>query len=389
MFFRSIDSCAGEFESKSNYIYSTIHANHHEIEPLDKKQGKIITLGSSAIKIGQGIEFDYASVHAVKSLKNLGYSTIMINNNPETISTDYNLADRLYLEPLFAENIKAIYDFENADGILIQFGGQTALNVANELELMRLKILGTDLNSIDTSEDRYKFSNFLDSLNIKRPNEIFCSVLDAKSKISINFPVIIRPSYVIGGSKMKVIYNQSELVEYLQNHDQNEMIFIDEFIDGIEFEIDLVSNGKGVFIPIIAEHIEPAGVHSGDSQVLYPAKNITKNQSEKIHQYADIIAKNLNILGLMNIQFIIKNDEIYIIEINVRSSRTIPIINKVCGINMVDLAIQAIFQGEFSTPQMKIKPAIKKPIFSNHKITQELISLDPEMRSTGEILQWI
>lgn len=391
-YFRAIDGSAGEFDSKTNYIYSTKYANHHEISPLniENAKGKIIILGSSAIKIGQGIEFDYASVHAVKSLKKLGYSAIMINNNPETISTDYNLADRLYFEPIESEIIKEIYEFEKADGVLIQFGGQTALNVANQLKKIGLKILGTDLDSIDISEDRHKFNNLLSELDVKQPNSIQCLVNDVKNQIhKINFPVIIRPSYVIGGSKMKICYNINELDAYLSNHDSREIVFIDEFIEGKEFEIDLVSNGNKIFIPVIAQHVEPAGIHSGDSQVMYPEKNLSEKCRSKIIKYSETISRKLNVIGLMNVQFIIKNEEVYIIEINLRASRTVPVINKICNINMVDLAIQAIMNGNLKIPKYSIKSAVKKPVFSNFKITNEIVDLGPEMRSTGEELKWI
>ncbi len=387
IYFHAIDGCAGEFNAKTNYIYSTRYATKHEIEPLKSIKGKIIILGSSAIKIGQGIEFDYASVHAVKSLKKLGFTTIMINNNPETISTDYNLADRLYFEPIEAKIIKEIYNFEQAEGILIQFGGQTALNVANELQKMGLKILGTSIESIDISEDRNKFNSLLDELQINQPKSIAYLSNQILNNINLlSFPIIIRPSFVIGGSKMKICYNIHELSQYLQNVPQNEIIFADEFIEGPEFELDLVANGKDIFIPIIAEHIEPSGVHSGDSQVIYPAKKLSLAQENIILEYCQKIVTSLNVIGLMNVQFVVKNDKIYIIEINLRSSRTIPVINKVCQINMVDLAIQAIVNGNFIKPKVLIKPAIKKPVFSNYKITDQLVHLSPEMRSTGEIL---
>lgn len=391
-YFRAIDGSAGEFDSKTNYIYSTKEVNEHEILPLSEEnsKGKIIILGSSAIKIGQGIEFDYASVHAVKSLKKLGYKTIMVNNNPETISTDYNLADRLYFEPIDSNIIKQIYDFEQADGILIQLGGQIALNVGGELEALGLKILGTNLHSIDTSEDRQKFNDFLNKLKIKQPKGIQSAVEDVENNIAkINFPVIIRPSYVIGGSKMKVCNNLNELNKYLLNQNKKDIVFIDEFIEGIEFEIDLISSEMKIFIPIIAEHIEPSGIHSGDSQVIYPAQNLSDKCVKIIEEYSEKIVKSLNVIGLINIQFVIKNGEVFVIEVNLRASRTLPVINKVCNINMIDLAIQAILNSDFDIPKYKIKPAIKKPIFSNSKITKEAILLGPEMKSTGEELAWL
>jgi carbamoyl-phosphate synthase large subunit len=391
-YFRAIDGSAGEFDSKTNYIYSTKEVNEHEILPLSEEnsKGKIIILGSSAIKIGQGIEFDYASVHAVKSLKKLGYKTIMVNNNPETISTDYNLADRLYFEPIDSNIIKQIYDFEQADGILIQFGGQIALNVGGELEALGLKILGTNLHSIDTSEDRQKFNDFLNKLKIKQPKGIQSAVEDVENNIAkINFPVIIRPSYVIGGSKMKVCNNLNELNKYLLNQNKKDIVFIDEFIEGMEFEVDLISSEMKIFIPLIAEHIEPSGIHSGDSQVIYPAQNLSDKCVKIIEEYSEKIVKSLNVIGLINIQFVIKNGEVFVIEVNLRASRTLPVINKVCNINMIDLAIQAILNSDFDIPKYKIKPAIKKPIFSNSKITKEAILLGPEMKSTGEELAWL
>ena len=393
-FFRSIDGSAGEFDSKTNYIYSTKYTDEHEIKPLNIKnsRGKILILGSSAIKIGQGIEFDYASVHAVKSLKKLNYTTIMINNNPETISTDYNLADRLYFEPIETGIIKDIYEFEKVDGILIQFGGQTSLNVAGDLQKLGLKILGTDMDAIDTTEDRQKFNDLLTILNIKQPKSIYCKILDIHNQ-HINFPVIVRPSYVIGGSKMKICRNFNDLDEYLNRYDdKNEKIFVDEFIEGVEYEVDFVANGNSVFIPLIAEHIEPSGIHSGDSQVLYPTQHLSKQLESKIKEYCEQMTKKINIIGLANVQFVVRDGEIYIIEVNLRSSRTIPIINKVCQVDMIDLAIKAIVNGDnFNSyiPNYMITPAIKKPIFSNHKITTENVALSPEMRSTGEILEWL
>lgn len=401
--FRAIDGSGKEQIQNTKYVYSTNYAGwkyhiKNNLKPLkktmkftpnhDKYKKTILVIGSSAIKIGQGIEFDYASVHAVKSLKKEGYRVVIINNNPETISTDYDLADRLYFEPINAKIIKQICKFEKAKGVVIQFGGQTALNIAKELKKMHIKIFGTSLKSIDVSEDRKKFYKLTKKLHIPQPKSIYCKVKDVSKKIKLlHFPVIVRPSYVIGGSRMKVCYNYAELQSYLQPLKYRDKIYIDEFIKGKEAEIDCVADKFGnVFIPLIAEHIEGAGVHSGDSNVLYPQRNLTKLQQEKMIKYTNLIAKKLKVVGLMNIQFVIQGDNIYVIEANLRSSRTIPTINKVCGIDIVDMAVKAIFGEKLHIPSFKIKNAVKKPIFSNNKITNKNIPTGVEMKSTGEVL---
>ncbi len=359
-------------------------------EKHEKYKKTIIVIGSSAIKIGQGIEFDYASVHAVKSLKKEGYRVVIINNNPETISTDYDLADRLYFEPINAKIIKQICKFEKAKGVVIQFGGQTALNIAKELKKMHIKIFGTSLKFIDVSEDRKKFYKFTKKMHIPQPKSVYCKVKDVSKKIKLlHFPVIVRPSYVIGGSRMKVCHNYAELQSYLQPLKYRDKIYIDEFIKGKEAEIDLVADKFGnVFIPLVAEHIEEAGVHSGDSNVLYPQRNLTKLQQEKMIKYATLVAKKLKVIGLMNIQFVVQGDDVYVIEANLRSSRTIPTINKVCDVDLVDLAIQAVLGKKVVVPKFNIKKAIKKPIFSNQKITADNVPTGVEMKSTGEVLEF-
>lgn len=404
--FRAIDGSGKEQIQNTKYVYSTNYTGwryhiKNNLKPLKKTmkftpthnryKKTILVIGSSAIKIGQGIEFDYASVHAVKSLKKQGYRVVIINNNPETISTDYDLADRLYFEPINAKIIKKICKFEKASGVLIQFGGQTSLNVAKELKKMHIKIFGTSLKSIDISEDRKKFYKLTKKLHVPQPKSVYCKVKSVPEKIKLlHFPVIVRPSYVIGGSKMKVCYNYTELQEYLKPLTYKDKVYIDEFIKGNEAEIDLVADKFGnTFIPLIAEHIEEAGVHSGDSSVLYPQRNLSKLQQEKMIKYANLIAKKLKVIGLMNIQFVIQGDNIYVIEANLRSSRTIPTINKVCGIDIVDMAIRAIFGEKLNVPSFKIKNAIKKPIFSNNKITNENVTTGVEMKSTGEILEFI
>ena len=403
--FRAIDGSGKEQIRNTKYVYSTNYAGwkyhiKNNLKPLkktmkynenhEKYKKTIIVIGSSAIKIGQGIEFDYASVHAVKSLKKQGYRVVIINNNPETISTDYDLADRLYFEPINAKIIKQICKFEKAKGVLIQFGGQTALNIAKELKKMHIKIFGTSLKSIDISEDRKKFYKLTKKLHIPQPKSVYCKVKDVSKKIKLlHFPVIVRPSYVIGGSKMKVCNNYAELQEYLQPLKYKDKIYIDEFIKGKEAEIDCVADKFGnVFIPLIAEHIEGAGVHSGDSNVLYPQRHLTELQQEKMIKYTNLLAKKLKVVGLMNIQFVIQGNNVYVIEANLRSSRTIPTINKVCGIDVVDMAVKAIFGEKLHIPSFKIKNAVKKPIFSNNKITNDNVVAGVEMKSTGEILEF-
>ena len=402
--FRAIDGSGEEHIAKTKYVYSTNYSGKKygtktNLKPLKKTmknagtgkyKGTIVVVGASAIKIGQGIEFDYASVHAVKSLKKQGYRVVIINNNPETISTDYDLADRLYFEPINAQIIKKICKFEKAKGVVIQFGGQTSLNIAKELKKMHIKIFGTSLKSIDASEDRKKFYKFTKKMHIPQPKSVYCKVKSVKEKVKfLHFPVIVRPSYVIGGSKMKVCNNFAELQDYLKSQKPNNKVYVDEFIQGKEAEIDMVADKFGnVFIPLIAEHIEGAGVHSGDSNVLYPQRNLTPAQQQQMIKYATDVAKKLKVVGLMNIQFVVHGDDVYVIEANLRSSRTIPTINKVCGVDLVDLAVQAALGKKISVPHFIIKKAVKKPVFSNNKITTETVPLGVEMKSTGEVLEF-
>ena len=391
--FRAIDGTSNEFSYKTNYIFSSSYYNTKEIQPLNtinKDKKTIIVVGSSAIKIGQGIEFDYSCVHAIKSLKKYGYNVVVVNNNPETVSTDYSIADRLYFEPIDAKIITKIYKFEKAIGVIIQFGGQTSLNIAKELKHNNIKILGTSIKHIDVSEDRKKFYKITKKLKIKQPKSIYCKVSKIDKKIkNISFPVIVRPSYVIGGSRMKICRNISELKDYVVDLNYYDKIFIDEFIEGKEAEIDMVADKYGnVFIPLIAEHIEGAGVHSGDSNVLYPSRTLTNGQQDIMIKYATKLAKTLKVIGLMNIQFVEKNNNIYVIEANLRSSRTIPTINKVCNIDLVDIAIKAILGEKIYIPKYSIRKARKEPVFSNYKITKEDIKPGVEMRSTGEALHF-
>ena len=403
--FRAIDGSGKEQITNTKYVYSTNYSGgkyhiKNNLKPLkktmkynenhEKYKKTIVVIGSSAIKIGQGIEFDYASVHAVKSLKKQGYRVVIINNNPETISTDYDLADRLYFEPINAKIIKTICKFEKAKGVIIQFGGQTSLNVAKELKKLHIKIFGTSLKSIDVSEDRKKFYKFTKKIHIPQPKSLYCKVKSVKKKVKLlNFPVIVRPSYVIGGSKMKVCNDFAELQDYLKLYSPTNKVYVDEFIKGKEAEIDMVADKFGnIFIPLIAEHIEGAGIHSGDSNVLYPQRSLTPVQQQKMIKYATDVAKKLKVIGLMNIQFVMQGNDVYVIEANLRSSRTIPTINKVCNVDLVDLAVQALLGKRISIPNFTIQKAIKKPVFSNDKITNKEIPLDVEMKSTGEILEF-
>lgn len=386
--YKYIDTCAGEFDALTSYIYST-HKGENEIhEPLSSKS--VIIIGSSANIIGQGVEFDYASVNAIKALQKLGYKAIMINNNPGTVSTDFDVADRLYFDEITVQSVYNVYQNENAIGVISQCGGQTALNLTQDLEKLGVKILGTDATNINLIENRIAFNQTLKELGILQPKEyIFKNKEDVLKAEIKNFPVIARPSYVIGGNDMKIIHSKQELSEYLKNIHQTNEIFIDEFIKGIEIEIDAVSNGEDVFIPMISEHIEGSGVHSGDSCVIFPAISVNSCIQQKIKDYTEIICKKFKIIGLINIQCIIKENEVYIIEANPRASRTIPIINKISNLNMIEIAINAIMDSNFDINTLNSNPlyyGVKMPIFPFTKFKNPNYFLSPQMKSTGEIL---
>lgn len=398
--FKIVDTCAAEFEAQTPYFYSTYGEECEVEEVKGKAQSKnetIMVLGSGPIRIGQGIEFDYCSVHAAWAIKHNGYESVMVNSNPETLSTDFDIADRLYFEPMNIENIMNIVEKENPKGVLVQFGGQTAINLAEKLEKRGVKILGTSLKSTDITEDRELFTELLKELKIPQPKGkgVRTLVEAIEAAKDIGYPVLVRPSYVIGGRGMQVVYNDDELITYINEaiRFSDNIILIDQYIEGHEVELDAISDGVDILVPGINEHIERAGVHSGDSISVYPAQKVDKKIVTKLVEYAKKIATRLEIKGLMNIQFIIKNGTPYVIEVNPRASRTVPIMSKVTNTPMVDIAVNAIL-GK-SIRKQGYKPGlvketslvcVKVPIFSFQKLNRIDPALAPEMKSTGEVL---
>lgn len=393
--YKMVDTCAGEFEAVSPYYYST-YDEIDEAVPSDKK--KVIVIGSGPIRIGQGIEFDYCSVHSILALEKAGVETIIINNNPETVSTDFDTSDKLYFEPLTEEDVYNIIEKERPDGVILQFGGQTAIKLANFLEEMNVPILGTQPKSIDEAEDREKFDELLEKLDIKRPKgKAVWSVKEGIEEANkLEYPLLVRPSYVLGGQGMEITRNELDLVRYLTDafqKDKKNPVLIDRYLGGREIEVDAICDGKDVLIPGIMEHLERAGVHSGDSISIYPPQNISDEIIEKIKDVTYRIAMELKVIGMINIQFIEFRNELYIIEVNPRSSRTVPYITKVTNVPVIDIATQIMLghslkeQG-YSTGIAPVANtvAIKVPVFSTEKLPQVEVSLGPEMRSTGEVL---
>lgn len=395
--YKMVDTCSGIFNSLTPYYYSG-YLYENESVVSDKK--KIIVLGSGPIRIGQGVEFDYSTVHCVKTLKALGYEAIVINNNPETVSTDFSVSDKLYFEPLTIEDVMHIIDLEKPLGVIVQFGGQTAINLAADLVNRGVKIIGTALESIDRAEDRDKFEKMLKELSIKQPKGDTAFTIDAAVKIAeeIGYPVLVRPSYVLGGRAMEIVHNEKDLRRYMQgaikeiSHDSP--ILIDRYLIGKEVEIDAVCDGENVFIPGIMEHIERAGVHSGDSISVYPTQTLSKEVIDKIVDYGIKIGKGFNFIGLYNIQFIVGADnEVFVLEVNPRSSRTIPFLSKATGVKMADIATKAAvgislkeqgIDSEILDPGSMVY--VKAPVFSFAKLTSVDTTLGPEMKSTGEVL---
>ena len=394
--FKMVDTCAAEFEASTPYYYSC-YGSENEVTD-DKQQKRIMVLGSGPIRIGQGIEFDYCSVHSVWSFKEMGYETIIVNNNPETVSTDFDIADKLYFEPLTAEDVEAIVNLEKPDGAVVQFGGQTAIKLTEALLKMGVKILGTSAENVDAAEDRELFDEILEECCIPRPKgtTVFTCEEALEAAQGLGYPVLIRPSYVLGGAGMQIAISDKDIIEFMDvitQHKQEHPILIDKYLMGKEVEVDAVCDGEDILIPGIMEHVERAGIHSGDSISVYPAQSISDKCQRVIVDYTRKLAKSLHVIGLINIQFIVYQDEVYVIEVNPRSSRTVPYISKVTGIPIVDLASKVIVGAKISDlgyePGLQ-KPseyiAIKMPVFSFEKLRGAEISLGPEMKSTGECL---
>jgi carbamoyl-phosphate synthase large subunit len=399
--FKIVDTCAAEFEAATPYYYSVYNGPDSEDEAaLSANSGKkkILVLGSGPIRIGQGIEFDYCSVHATWAFSKAGYETIIINNNPETVSTDFDIADKLYFEPLTPEDVENIVRLEKPDGAVVQFGGQTAIKLTQDLMKMGVKIYGTDAEDVDAAEDRELFDKILEETGIARAEgaTVYTAEEAKEAANRIGYPVLVRPSYVLGGQGMQIALSDQEIEEFMNiinRYSQDHPILVDKYLQGTETEVDAVCDGEDIVIPGIMEHIERSGIHSGDSISVYPAQTLSQACKEKIAEYTRRLAKALHVIGLINVQFIAVGDEVYIIEANPRSSRTVPYISKVTGIPIVDLAAQVMMGKKLKdlgyTPGLQKEAAyiaIKMPVFSFEKIRGAEISLGPEMKSTGECL---
>ncbi|MCM3787632.1 carbamoyl-phosphate synthase large subunit [Domibacillus indicus] len=393
--FKTVDTCAAEFESETPYYYGTYEEENESIV-TDRKS--VVVLGSGPIRIGQGVEFDYATVHSVWALKEAGYEAIIINNNPETVSTDFSISDKLYFEPLTIEDVMHIIDLEKPEGVVVQFGGQTAINLAGQLVEHGVKILGTSLEDVDRAENRDKFEQALQELDVPQPLGRTAFSVDAAVEIanSIGYPVLVRPSYVLGGRAMEIVYKEAELLQYMQNAvkvNPEHPVLIDRYLTGKEIEVDAISDGTDVVIPGIMEHIERAGVHSGDSIAVYPPQKLTDDQKAKIIEYTTKLAKGLNIIGLLNIQYVISKGEVFVIEVNPRSSRTVPFLSKITNVPMANLATKAIMGQslkdmgyESGLVPEKSGVYVKVPVFSFAKLRRVDTTLGPEMKSTGEVM---
>ena len=394
--YKMVDTCAAEFEAATPYYYSTFHAQEDEVRTSNAR--KIVVLGSGPIRIGQGVEFDYCSVHSVWALREMGIEAIIINNNPETVSTDFDISDRLYFEPLTTEDVLNIIDKEKPEGVIVQFGGQTAINLAASLKKASIKVFGTSVDDIDRAEDRERFDEVLTETKIPRPQGI--SVTNLQEAVNgaarIGYPVMVRPSYVLGGRAMEIVYNESELRDYMGRAVKvtpDHPVLVDRYMQGTEVEVDGISDGKDVVIPGIMEHIERAGVHSGDSIAVYPPQTLPSKVIYTIIDYTRRLVTALHVKGLLNIQFVVVDGEVYIIEVNPRSSRTVPFLSKVTDVDMVELATRIAVGATLSElgyhsglipPKSYV--AVKAPVFSFAKMTDVDIALGPEMKSTGEVM---
>ena len=394
--YKMVDTCAAEFDAATPYYYSVFGSENEVVETRDRK--KVLVLGSGPIRIGQGIEFDFCSVHCTWAFAKEGYETIIINNNPETVSTDFDIADKLYFEPLTPEDVESIVNLEKPDGAVVQFGGQTAIKLTEALMKMGVPILGTSAENVDAAEDRELFDQILEECQIPRPkgHTVYTAEEAKQAANELGYPVLVRPSYVLGGQGMQIAIGDQDVEEFIgiiNRIAQEHPILVDKYLQGKEIEVDAVCDGEDILIPGIMEHIERAGIHSGDSISVYPAKSISENVKATIEEYTRRLARSLHVIGLINIQFIAVDEEVYVIEVNPRSSRTVPYISKVTGIPIVPLATQVILGKKIKdlgyTPGLQPEAdyfAVKMPVFSFEKIRGADIGLGPEMKSTGECL---
>ena len=393
--YKMVDTCAAEFEAATPYYYSC-YETEDEVKVSDKK--KVVVLGSGPIRIGQGVEFDYCSVHCVWALKELGYETIIINNNPETVSTDFDIADKLYFEPLTVEDVLNVIEKEKPEGVIVQFGGQTAINLAGPLAKAGVQILGSSVDSIDRAEDRERFDELLTSCDIPRPKGH--TVFDTEGALAaahdVGYPTMVRPSYVLGGRAMEIVYNDDELKHYMSSAvkaSPEHPVLVDHYLQGTEVEVDAICDGKEVLIPGIMEHVERAGVHSGDSIAVYPPRSLSEKVIKTIINYTNKMALGLEVKGMINIQYIVRDENVYVIEVNPRSARTVPFLSKVTSIPMVDVATKCAMgesiRAQGLRPGLRLFPdyyAVKAPVFSFNKMSNVDITLGPEMKSTGEVM---
>ena len=394
--YKMVDTCAAEFAAETPYYYSVFGSENEAVRTSGKK--KVLVLGSGPIRIGQGIEFDFCSVHCTWAFAKEGYETIIVNNNPETVSTDFDIADKLYFEPLTLEDVESIVDLEKPDGAVVQFGGQTAIKLTESLMEMGVPILGTSAENVDAAEDRELFDQILEECEIPRPSGGTVYTAEEAREVAnrLGYPVLVRPSYVLGGQGMQIAINDHDIDEFIgiiNRIAQDHPILVDKYLQGKEIEVDAVCDGEEILIPGIMEHIERAGIHSGDSISVYPAQSISDKTKRTIEEYTRRLARSLHVIGLINIQFIVCGEEVYVIEVNPRSSRTVPYISKVTGIPIVPLATKVIIGNKLKdlgyTPGLQAEAdyfAVKMPVFSFEKIRGADVSLGPEMKSTGECL---
>lgn len=393
--YKMVDTCAAEFESQTPYFYSTYD---HENESIKSERPSVLVIGSGPIRIGQGVEFDYATVHSVKAIQRLGYEAIVMNSNPETVSTDFSVSDKLYFEPLTLEDVLNVIDLEKPMGVIVQFGGQTAINLAAGLAEHGVKILGTTVKDLDAAEDREVFDQVIKDLQLKQPIGLTATtgVGVLKAAKEIGYPVLVRPSYVLGGKAMEIVYNEKELHEYLSQNApaaEDHPILVDAYLEGRECEVDAICDGKEVLLPGIMEHIERAGVHSGDSMAVYPPQSFDDDIKQQIVAATKKLCVALKCVGIMNIQFIIHNHEAYVLEVNPRASRTVPFLSKITGIEMAQVATRVILGESLASqgyqdglyPESKTIH-VKAPVFSFNKLDDVDSYLGPEMKSTGEVM---